>query len=639
MEGTDTTMQYVVALIPLLPLLGFIITLIFGKRWGSKAHILPVALVTVSAALSIYAFIWAFTHQDVTFVWNAFTWIAAGRFTVPWGFQVDTLTGVLLLVVGVIGMLTHYYSIGYMHGDEGYYRFFAYLNLFMFAMFVLILADSYLLLFLGWEGVGLCSYLLIAFWFRKKSASQAGKKAFIVNRVGDFGFTLAMFAIFVATGTLQFTGVFKAAEEGNIAAGTMTWICLLLFTGAIGKSAQFPLHVWLPDAMEGPTPVSALIHAATMVNAGVYMVARSYPLFIQSSTAMTVVMIIGTFTAIFAAYIAITQNDIKKVIAYSTISSLGFMFMALGAGAWVAAIFYLFAHGFFKGLLFLCSGSVIHAMGGEQDMRKMGGLRKKIPITFWTMLIGALSMVGMIPFAGFWAKDEIIGATFVKGQYVVWAVAMVAVLLTAIYMGRLIFMTFWGETRADAEVQAHIHESPPVMTVPLIILAIPAALLGLVVGLPPEGGWIHSFLNPVFFDVEHEVFLWAGEGGLLMLLSLATVIVGLVIAWWLYVRQTDVPGRIAERVPWAYKVSLNKGYVDEVYAVAPVGATLSFASWLWVVFDAKVIDGAVNGVARLWGWAGDRLRPIQTGRVQNYAMYVFGGMVVLVVVLAWVWGS
>jgi len=637
-EGTQY-MKIAVALIPLLPLLGFILTLVLGKRWGARAHLLPVALVTVSAALSIYAFVWSFTHQHQTFVWNAFTWIAAGRYTVPWGFQVDTLTGVMLLVVGIIGCVVHYYSIGYMHGDEGYYRFFAYLNLFMFAMFMLILADSYLLLFLGWEGVGLCSYLLIAFWFRKKSASQAGKKAFIVNRVGDFGFTLGMFAILVATGTLQFTGVFDKAAHGDIAAGTLTWICLLLFTGAIGKSAQFPLHVWLPDAMEGPTPVSALIHAATMVNAGVYMVARSYPLFIQSHTAMLVVMGIGTFTAILAAYIAITQNDIKKVIAYSTISSLGFMFLALGAGAWVAGIFYLFAHGFFKGLLFLCSGSVIHAMGGEQDMRKMGGLRKKLPITFWTMLIGALSMIGMIPFAGFWAKDEIVGAAFVHGYYVVWAVALVTVLLTGIYIFRMMFLTFWGENRSDAEVQAHIHESPAIMTVPLIVLAIPAALLGLVVGIPPEGGWLHRFLEPVFFDLEHEAFTWIGEGGALMGVSLILVIVGIVVAWWLYIRQPDIPGRIAERVPWGYRASLNKVYLDDIYAVVPVGATLGFADWLWQFFDAKVIDGAVNGVARLWGWIGDRLRPIQTGRVQNYAMYVFGGMVVLVVILAWVWGN
>jgi NADH-quinone oxidoreductase subunit L len=632
-------MKIAVALIPLLPLLGFVVTLLFGKRWGRHAHIFPVAMVTISAVLSVYGFEWAFRHQEETFVWNAFTWIAAGRFTVPWGFQVDTLTGVMLLVVGVIGMLVHYYSIGYMHGDEGYYRFFAYLNLFMFAMFVLILADSYLLLFLGWEGVGLCSYLLISFWFRKKSASQAGKKAFIVNRVGDFGFTLAMFLIFVVTGTLQFTGVFEAAEKGEIGATTMTWICLLLFTGAIGKSAQFPLHVWLPDAMEGPTPVSALIHAATMVNAGVYMVARSYPLFVQSETAMTVVMVVGIFTAIFASYIAITQNDIKKVIAYSTISSLGLMFVALGAGAWVAGIFYLFAHGFFKGLMFLCSGSVIHAMGGEQDMRKMGGLRKKIPITFWTMLIGALSMVGVIPFAGFWAKDEILGATFIDGDYVVWAVGLLVVLLTGIYVFRLIFLTFFGENRSDAEVQAHIHESPPVMTVPLILLSIPALGLGLLVGVPPESGWLHGFLEPVFFDVEHEAFTWIGEGGALMGVSLVLALIGIFIAYRLYVKQTDVPGRIAARLPGVYKASLNKVYMDDIYAVVPIGATLGFAGWLWTFFDVKVIDGAVNGVAWLWGWAGDRLRPIQTGRVQNYAMYLFGGMVVLVVVFAWVWGS
>lgn len=637
-EGAEY-MKIAVTLIPLLPLLGFIVTLVLGKRMGRHAHILPVAMVTVSAVLSVYCFVWVFGHQHEAFVWNAFTWIAAGQFSVPWGFQVDTLTGIMLLVVGLIGMLVHYYSIGYMHGDEGYYRFFAYLNLFMFAMFVLILADSYLLLFLGWEGVGLCSYLLISFWFRKKSASQAGKKAFLVNRVGDFGFTLAMFAIFAATGTLQFTGVFEAAEKGEIGAGLMTWICLLLFTGAVGKSAQFPLHVWLPDAMEGPTPVSALIHAATMVNAGVYMVARSYPLFIQSDAAMTVVMIIGVFTAIFAAYIAITQNDIKKVIAYSTISSLGFMFVALGVGAWVAGIFYLFAHGFFKGLLFLCSGSVIHAMGGEQDMRRMGGLRTRIPITFWTMLIGALSMVGMIPFAGFWAKDEIVGGTFVHGQYIVWAVSMIAVLLTAIYMGRLMFMTFWGETRADAEVQAHIHESPPIMTVPLLVLAVPALALGLLVGLPPEGGWIHRFLEPVFFGVEHEAFHWIGEGGLLMLASLVTVIIGLIIAWALYARQSETPARIAQRVPWAYRASLNKMYMDDIYAVVPVGATLAFADKLWTIFDARVIDGAVNGVAILWGWIGDRLRPVQTGRVQNYALYVFVGMIALVAIFAWVWGG
>ncbi len=638
MEGTDTTMKYVVALIPLLPLLGFIVTLVFGKRFfGRQAHLLPVGLVTASAALAVVAFTWVLRHPDEVFEWNAFTWVAAGRFTVEWGFLVDPLTGIMLLVVGIIGALVHYYSIGYMRGDEGYYRFFAYLNLFMFAMYILILANNYLLLFLGWEGVGLCSYLLIAFWFRKKSASQAGKKAFLVNRVGDFGFTLGMFLIFVTTGTLQFTGVFSEAEM--IGSGTLLWICLLLFVGAVGKSAQFPLHVWLPDAMEGPTPVSALIHAATMVNAGVYMVARSYPLFIHSHTAMLVVMVVGTFTAIYAAYIAITQHDIKKVIAYSTISSLGFMFMALGAGAWVAGIFYLFAHGFFKGLLFLCSGSVIHGMGGEQDMRRMGGLRKKMPLTFWTMLIGSLALIGVFPFAGFWSKDEILGGTFNHGYYAVWAVGIVTAFLTAVFAFRLMFLTFWGESRASEEVQKHIHESPAIMTAPLVLLAIPAATLGLAVGYPPESGWLYDFLDPVFFDLEHYEFVWLGSGGGLMLFSVSVALLGVFVAYQLYVRRTELPGRIAARLPVPYKASLNKMYMDEVYEIVPIRSTIAAAGWLWTFFDVKIIDGAVDGLARLWEIGGERLRPWQTGRVQNYAAYIFAGMVALVAAVAWVFGG
>jgi NADH-quinone oxidoreductase subunit L len=635
-EGTSF-MKLAVALIPLMPLAGFIFTLLVGKRFGKQAHLVPVALVTASAALCVACFVWVQGHHEAPFVWNAFSWISSGQFKLAWGFQVDSLTGIMLLVVGVIGMLVHYYSIGYMHGDESYYRFFAYLNLFMFAMFMLILADSYVLMFLGWEGVGLCSYLLISFWFPKKSASQAGKKAFLVNRVGDWGFTLGMLLIFVTTGTLQFTGVF--AHAGSIAAGTATWICLLLFTGAVGKSAQFPLHVWLPDAMEGPTPVSALIHAATMVNAGVYLVARSYPLFIQSHAAMIVVMSVGAFTAIYAAYIAITQNDIKKVIAYSTISSLGFMFVALGSGAWVAAIFYLFAHGFFKGLLFLCSGSVIHGMSGEQDMRKMGGLRHKMPLTFWTMLIGAVALIGVFPFAGFWAKDEILGGTFSGGYYVVWIVGLLTAFLTAIFTFRLMFLTFWGENRSSAEVQHHIHESPPIMTVPLVLLAIPSLGLGLLAGWPPEGGWIHRWLEPVFFDLEHENFAWVGTGGELMVLSLAIVLAGVAVAYWLYIRQTALPGRIASRVPVVYKASLNKMYMDEVYAVAPIGATIGLSRWLWTFVDTKIIDGAVNGLGGLWNIFAALLRPLQTGRVQNYALSVFGGMFILVIVLVWVWGT
>ncbi len=629
-------MKGIVALIPLLPLIGFLFTLLFGKRLRQQAHVLPTALVTGSAALCIAAFVWVLRHDGEPFFFRPFTWITAGAFDLHWGFQVDGLTGIMLLVVGPIGMLVHYYSIGYMRDDPGYYRFFAYLNLFMFAMFILILADNYLVMFLGWEGVGLCSYLLIAFWYRKQSASQAGKKAFLVNRVGDFGFTLGMFLIFVTTGTLQFTGVFERADAGEIGASTLTWICLLLFVGAVGKSAQFPLHVWLPDAMEGPTPVSALIHAATMVNTGVYMVARSYPLFLHSEAAMVVVMVIGTFTAIYAAYIAITQHDIKKVIAYSTISSLGFMFMALGAGAWVAGVFYLFAHGFFKGLLFLCSGSVIHAMSGEQDMRRMGGLRRALPVTFWTMMIGALAMVGVIPLAGFWAKDEILAGAFHQ-SVLVWVVGIITAFLTSIYMFRLMFMTFWGETRADETTRAHVHESSAVMTVPLVLLAVPAALLGLVVGWPPEGGWIHGFLEPVFFEVEHEEFHWLGSGGLLMLISLVVVLLGIAVAYRLYVSHVEAPGRLARRLPQAYTASLNKLYMDEVYEVVPIRSTLATASWLWTFVDVKVIDGAVNGLAALWELFGERLRPLQTGRAQNYALYTLIGTLILLVVLAWIW--
>ncbi len=424
-----------------------------------------------------------------------------------------------------------------------------------------------------------------------------------------------------------------------MSSGLVTWISLLLFVGAVGKSAQFPLHVWLPDAMEGPTPVSALIHAATMVNAGVYMVARSYPLVSHSHTAMLVVMIVGTFTAIYAACIALTQNDIKKVIAYSTISSLGFMFMALGAGAWVAAIFYLFAHGFFKGLLFLGSGSVIHSMSGEQDMRLMGGLRKKLPLTFWTMMVGALANVGLFPFAGFWAKDEILGGDFAAHYYLIWVVGIVTAFVTAVFMFRLMFLTFWGENRATAEVQHHIHESSRVMTVPLIILAIPAAVLGLVVGLPPEGGWLHTFLQPVFSNVEKEHFVWAGTGGALMALSLAVVVLGIYTAYVAYLRRPELPAKAAARVPWAYEASFHKFYMDEAYDAAVIRPVMALALWLWTFFDVKVIDGAVNGLAWAWGAFGRALRPLQTGRAQSYAFGVFGGLFVLVILIRYFWGA
>ncbi len=629
-------MHVAIALIPALPLAGFVITLLLGRNaLARRPEVASLAAVTGSWVLSMVVVAHVFGHHTQTIDVHLFSWVSAGSFQVQWGYYVDALAAVMLIVVSTIGMLVHYYSIGYMRGDGGYYRFFAYLNLFMFAMFTLVLADNYLLMFLGWEGVGLCSYLLISFWFHKKSASQAGKKAFLVNRVGDWGFTLGVFLMFVTFGTLQFSQVF--AHAAHVSPGLVTWISLLLFVGAVGKSAQFPLHVWLPDAMEGPTPVSALIHAATMVNAGVYMIARSYPLVSHSHTAMLVVMGVGCFTAIYAACIALTQNDIKKVIAYSTISSLGFMFMALGAGAWVAGIFYLFAHGFFKGLLFLGSGSVIHAMSGEQDMRHMGGLRKKLPLTFWTMMVGALANVGLFPFAGFWAKDEILGGAFSGHYYVVWLVGLVTAFVTAVFMFRLMFLTFWGENRADAEVQHHIHESSAVMTVPLVILAVPAAVLGLVIGLPPGGGWLHTFLHPVFFRVESEHFAWAGTGGALMLLSLVVVVLGIGTSWQAYLRRPELPARVAARVPWAYQASLHKFYMDEIYDAGVVRPVMGFASWLWTFVDVKVVDGAVNGIAAVWAAFGRALRPLQTGRAQSYAFGVFGGLFVLVIIVRYVW--
>jgi NADH-quinone oxidoreductase subunit L len=626
----------VITLIPLLPLAGFVVTLLLGRNLlARRPEVASLAAVTASWVLSMVVVAHVFAHHTQTIDVRLFSWVSAGTFHVQWGYYVDALAAVMLIVVSTIGMLVHYYSIGYMRGDGGYYRFFAYLNLFMFAMLTLVLADNYLLMFLGWEGVGLCSYLLIAFWFHKKSASQAGKKAFLVNRVGDWGFTLGVFLMFVTFGTLQFSQVF--AHAAHVSPGLVTWISLLLFVGAVGKSAQFPLHVWLPDAMEGPTPVSALIHAATMVNAGVYMIARSYPLVSHSHTAMLVVMGVGTFTAIYAACIAVTQTDIKRVIAYSTISSLGFMFMALGAGAWVAGIFYLFAHGFFKGLLFLGSGSVIHAMSGEQDMRLMGGLRKKLPLTFWTMMVGALANVGLFPFAGFWAKDEILGGAFAGHYYLVWVVGLVTAFVTAVFMFRLMFLTFWGENRAAAEVQHHIHESSAVMTVPLVILAVPAAVLGLVIGLPPEGGWLHTFLHPVFFNVESEHFAWLGTGGGLMLLSLVVVVFGIGTAWQAYLRRPELPARVAARVPWAYQASLHKFFMDEIYDAGVVRPVMGFATWLWTFFDVKVIDGAVNGIAAVWAAFGRALRPLQTGRAQSYAFGVFGGLFVLIVIVRFIW--
>lgn len=618
-------MKAAVLLIPLLPLASFVITGLFGKRYfKEKSHYLSVASVAASWLLSIYVIVQV--ERGETLQWQVYSWIAAGSFKVDIGILVDQLTAVMLLVVATVGFMVHIYSIGYMHGDGGYYRFFAYLNLFMFSMFMLVLANNFLLLYVFWEAVGLCSYLLISFWYPKVSASNAGTKAFLVNRVGDFGFGLGVMLIFVTLGTLTYSGVFGSVDR--IGTGTLTAICLLLFMGAMGKSAQFPLHVWLPDAMEGPTPVSSLIHAATMVNAGVYMVARSSPLFYQSSTAMFVVACVGAFTAIFAASIGLVQNDIKKVLAYSTVSQLGYMFTALGVGAWAAGMFHLVAHGFFKGLLFLCSGSVIHALGGEQDMRNMGGLRSKTKITYWTFVIGALAISGFPGLAGFFSKDSVLAGAFHKGYWYFWAIGLVAAFMTAFYMFRLIFMTFHGEPR-DRKAFEHAHESPPSMWVPLVVLAVPSAIAGLLLGLPPEDGHIDRFLHPIFELVSGEKHPFGLLDGGLMTLSAVIGITGIFVAWRMYLVNPDLPQRVGARFQGVYKMLLNKYWIDEIYFAVFINPTRALARGLWRFVDIAIIDGFANGSARFFRNVGVMLRPAQSGRVQAYLFTMFLGLLAL----------
>ncbi len=623
-------------LIPLLPLVAFLVTLIFGRWWIKGAsHWLPILAMAGAFGLSIGAFLETRGMEQPAVV-ELWSWFSVGSFTVPISLQLDQLSAIMLLVVTGIGLLIFIYSVGYMRGDGGYYRFFAYMSLFAFSMLTLVLAGNYLLLFLGWEAVGLCSYYLIGFFYHKPEAAAAGKKAFIVNRVGDFGFALGVLLIFVTFGTLDYVGVFEQVGAGAGGHGTLVAIALLLFMGAMGKSAQFPLHVWLPDAMEGPTPVSALIHAATMVTAGVYLVARSAVIFANSTTVLLVVGAIGTFTALFAAIIGICQKDIKKVLAYSTVSQLGYMFMALGVGAWAVAIFHLVTHAFFKALLFLGAGSVIHSQDGEQDMDKMGGLWHRIPATYVTLMAGALSLSGIIPFAGFWSKDEILVSAWHAGKYVFWAVGLLAAFITAFYTFRLIFLTFFGESRAADKTGEHVHESPASMIVPLMVLALGALFAGFL-GLPGRFGLMRSFLEPVFGAAD-EV-LGITEHGVtstdyvLMAVSLAVAMCGIALAWVMYVRWTDLPRRLGDKVRPVYKVVYNKFYVDEFYAATVVRTAVGGSRWVWHNFDEKIIDGAVNGMGALWQWAGRAVRPLQTGKVQNYLLGMFIGLFVIVTVV------
>ena len=636
-------MQHYVWLIPALPFAAFVATLVLGKWWiKESAHWLPILAMLGSFGLSIAAFIQVRGAQQ-PFVMELWRWMSVGKFQVPFAFQVDQLTAVMLLVVTGVGLLIFIYSRGYMRGDPGYYRFFAYMSLFAFSMLMLVMAANYLLLYFGWEAVGLCSYYLIGFFYHKPEAAAAGKKAFITNRVGDFGFGLGVMLIFVTFGTLDYTGVFSRIGAGGVSHNALLGISLLLFMGAMGKSAQFPLHVWLPDAMEGPTPVSALIHAATMVTAGVYLVARSSPIFASSPSAMLVVGGIGTFTAIFAAIIGIAQQDIKKVLAYSTISQLGYMFMALGVGAWSAAIFHLVMHAFFKALLFLGAGSVIHSMGGEQDMRCMGGLARRIPVTWITFIVGGLALSGIFPFAGFWSKDEILGKSFHAGVYVIWAVGLIAAFITAFYTFRMIFVTFWGkETRSDETTCKRIHESPKSMLGPLVLLAI-ASTLGGFLGLPGSFGVIQRFLEPVF--AQANGILGIGELSvhpidlILMFISLVVALMGMGLAWLIYVKRSkDLPLFFGALFGPVYRVVYNKFYVDEFYAATVVRLTVDGSRWVWRHFDETVIDGAVNGVGTLWQRVGREARPMQTGRVQNYLLGMFIGLFVIVTVVVFALG-
>jgi len=624
-------------LIPLLPLAGAAMNGFLGKQSSRKA-VTAVALIFSGAAFAM-ALLVALRFSSLTLPYHEFLahWIRSGSFSADFAFYLDQLSLVMLLVVTGVGFLIHIYSVGYMWDDPSYYRFFSYLNLFMFFMLTLVLADNYLLMFIGWEGVGLASYLLIGFWFTKDSAASAGKKAFIVNRIGDFGFLIALFLLIKHFGSLNFAQVFGSVTPlgaETAGAGLLTAIGILLMVGACGKSAQIPLYIWLPDAMEGPTPVSALIHAATMVTAGVYMVSRSHVIFERAPIALTVVAIIGTLTAFFAATIGIAQTDIKKVLAYSTVSQLGYMFMACGVGAFSAGIFHLMTHAFFKGLLFLGAGSVIHAVGGEQDMRRMGGLKSFIPWTFLTMGIATLAIAGVPPLAGFWSKDEILWKAY-QVSPVYWGIGVVTAFITSFYMFRLLYMTFFGDYRG-AQVDAHghgsPHESPRVMLVPLMILAA-LSLLGGLVGI---GNRFENFLAPVFGSAEVAEAASHTTELLLMGVSVAVALLGWWCAYLLYCKRPELPQKIADSLGGFYQTVVHKYYIDELYAAVFVKPLIDGSTRiLWQGVDRNVIDAAVNDAGDGARQVSDEVRHMQSGNIRSYAGWIAAGAAVVIAVMIW----
>ena len=631
-------------LVPALPLLGALVNGIgAGKLPRKLASVIGVGSVGLAFAIALACFgdLLSLSPEQRRATQSLYTWIQTGDFRADVRLMLDPLSAVMMLVVTGVGFLIHVYSMGYMGHEKAYGRYFAYLNLFTFSMLTLVLADNFLLMFLGWEAVGLCSYLLIGFWYERPAAAEAGKKAFVVNRIGDWGFLLGIFLIFVTFGSVDFGAVFAQAPL-RLAVGSAlaSGIALLLFLGATGKSAQIPLYVWLPDAMEGPTPVSALIHAATMVTAGVYMVARCHVFYLLSPLALQTVAVVGIMTVLLAATIAVTQTDIKRVLAYSTISQLGYMFVGCGVGAFTSGIFHLMTHAFFKALLFLGAGSVIHALSGEQDLWKMGGLRRYLPKTHLTFLIGTLAIAGVIPFAGFFSKDEILFQAWLRGGPLLWCAGILGAFLTAFYMFRLYFLTFHGSPRFSEEVKHHIHESPDSMTIPLMILAVLSTVGGfLQIPLVQGGQILDRFLEPVFADALALVPpAHAGHTPMaevwLMAISLAVALVGILVAYRFYVTSPETPRRLAERVRGLYRLVFNKYWVDEAYDATVVQPIYRGSVRLWEDFDAAVIDGAVNGVGKQIERGSALLRSAQVGYVQVYALVLTLGAVVVIGYLA-----
>ena len=624
-------------LVPAFPLLGFLLNGFLGKRFGTRfvTFVGPLA-IALSFAQSMVLFFQMLEAEGNVLKEHLYTWIASGNFEAGINFQVDQLSGLYLLIITGVGFLIHVYSVGYMDGESGYYRFFAYLNLFVFFMLILVLGDSFLLMFVGWEGVGLCSYLLIGYYFEKDSAAEAAKKAFLFNRIGDFGVLSAVMLIFLAFGSIEFGTInAEAAARLEYGGALVTAITLLLFLGATGKSAQIPLYVWLPDAMEGPTPVSALIHAATMVTAGLYMVARLSHLFVLAPFTMNVIAVVGTATALLAATIAITQTDIKRVLAYSTVSQLGYMFLAMGVGAFGAGVFHVMTHAFFKALLFLGSGSVILAIHHEQDMRKMGALKNKLPITYMTMLLGTFAISGIPFFSGFFSKDEILWKAYSSplGGPWLWGVGLLTAGLTAFYMFRMIYLTFHGESRVDSHTAEHVHESPLSMTIPLMILAI-LAVIGGFFGVPHVFHFIPNGMEYYFQGFFAEIP--SGHGTVstewtLMGVSVAFALLAWFFASRLYHSGFDIASGLRSKWESLYQLSLNKWYVDELYNAVIIQPVRLFSTHiLWRLFDQNVIDRAVNTTADVARTVGNSIRPLQNGLTQNYALiFTLGTFLIL----------